>query len=178
MPINKSKSTHKLTLFGKSDEGILNNTERNLIRNIVGAALTKEIKDDLKNTISPVSGRIFKGLKPEYALQKARKGGIPIPNLKLKGDMQGKLKKKNTSDGIEHGIFGGKDAKKAFNHNTPKSSQNTSPLRQFIARESESYRTGVLDAVRRKLLRADKRIIDTKLTKKAKALEAVANRLK
>ncbi len=167
-----------MKLFGAREKAILTKSEQNKLKRVFAASLTGAVFDKIASLTSPVTGKSFKNLTREYAIQKSKKVKPPIPNLRLEEDMLPSIKHKNTDDGIDWGIFNPREAIKAFNHNTPKSKRNTSPKRQFVPKESETFTGVVRKAVSKRFEAAAKKIIDVKLTAKAKAINNIVKRIK
>jgi hypothetical protein len=116
----------------------------------VGDFVLVSILDYVGEGKSPVSGRAFKQLDKNYADEE--KGGRRTPNLELEGDMLRSLEFKNTSKGIEIGIFDSSQAPKAYNHNVG----DTLPKRQFIPEPRQRFvgeiEKGINDLVNRRLV--------------------------
>ena len=105
------------------------------------------IKSDLNRTQSSLKGRQkFTGLSPKYKNFKRDQGKAGIPNMKLTEKMVGKLIHQNrVGNKIEVGIFSGKDALKADNHNkfSGQSKRTKVPKRQFIPKTNQTFRAGI-----------------------------------
>ena len=87
--------------------------KRKTVKKEIGDFVVEEILIAVSKGQSPVIGekRNFKKLKPDYA--KAEKGGDRNPDLELLGDMLDSLTFKNTTKGIEVGIFKATEVPKA-----------------------------------------------------------------
>lgn len=90
---------------------------------------------------SPLDGSKYKALSKDYKKFKKSEGAPGVPNLDLTGDMLGSLEYRETSSGIELGVFG-KEAPKADGHNNF-SGDSTLPERRFLPGEGETFRPGI-----------------------------------
>lgn len=90
---------------------------------------------------SPLDGSRFKALSKDYKKQKQADGAPGTPNLDLKGQMLAALEYRETSTGIEIGVFGSQ-APKADGHNNF-SGDSLIPERRFLPGEGESFRPGI-----------------------------------
>ena len=133
-----SKVTYHLNL----DMSKIPKKDRVEAKNKIGEYLKNKVKEDAQSAKSSVNGRSFKRLSKKYADK--QKGGNRKPNLTLSESMLNSLDFKRTRDGIEFGIFGGKDALKADNHNkfSADSEDTPVPKRQFIPNESDETNVG------------------------------------
>jgi len=115
--------------------------DRTTVKQEIGNFIIEEIMRSVSEGTSPVSGRgKFKILNKQYA--KSQKGGDRNPNLDLFGDMLDSLTFKNTSQGIEVGIFRSSQVPKADGHNNF-SGESTLPERRFIPDESEGFKRDI-----------------------------------
>lgn len=109
---------------------------------VVGEILIQEINRDLNDQKSPVSGTKFRGLSKGYKKIKTGRGEPGVPNLELTGSMRDSLDVRVGASGqLEIGVFG-PDAGKADGHNNF-SGDSSLPLRQFLPREGEEFRSGI-----------------------------------
>lgn len=112
--------------------------------------IEKKTFDTISELRSPVTGQRFKDLSKKYAERKAKRG-LPVPNLELTGNMLKSYDSKITSRSIELGIFDGKDALKADNHNkfSAKSEKTPVPARKFIPnkKKGERYPNSILNGI-------------------------------
>lgn len=128
-------------------------SKKEILKEIADFTLDKTL-ELVSETNSPVQGHgKFKRLKKKYAKQKSAQGGVPIPNLELKGDMLTALKAPVRDDKIEIGVFKGSEALKADNHNkvSAKSKKTPVPMRRFIpsSKEKETFKKPIVDGMKR-----------------------------
>ena len=121
--------------------------KRKTVKKEIGDFVVEEILIAVSKGQSPVIGekRNFKKLKPDYA--KAEKGGDRNPDLELLGDMLDSLTFKNTTKGIEVGIFKATEVPKADGHNNF-SGKSTLPKRRFIPKDSQKFRKSIQNGVK------------------------------
>ena len=106
-----------------------------------------EILREVSQGKSPVSGEgSFKKLNPDYAEE--NKGGDRTPSLDLEGDMLNALDFKNTTDGVEIGIFNRSEVPKADGHNNF-SGQSQLPRRRFIPGEKQKFKQFIDRGIKR-----------------------------
>lgn len=105
------------------------------------------VLSDVKSTRSPVTGRTFAGLSPDYAKVKKRKGGQPIPNLRLEGDLLGSLTIKKKRGELTLTV-GDDQMGKADGHNNF-SGDSKLPERNFIpdADRDQTFRPAIRGAM-------------------------------
>jgi len=109
---------------------------------IAAEIIIENIQTDLNATKSPVSGEQFKRLDDAQKRIKRKRGEPTIPNLELSGTMRDQLDVKVTGSGkIEVGVFGDA-APRADGHNNL-SGKSALPLRQFLPKEGEDFRSGI-----------------------------------
>ncbi len=112
----------------------------------------ESVLSDVGGRRSPVTGDTFKALSPSYKAIKKKKGGTPVANLELDGDMLNALKIKKSSGELSLFIPSGKQALKADNHNkfSPESKGTPVPARKFIPNESEneSFRPAIIKGIK------------------------------
>ena len=116
----------------------------------VGEFIRDEILRFVSSGRSPVAGRTFDKLDPNYANK--YKGGNRTPNLELEGDMLDSLEFELTSTGIEIGIFDEEQQGKADGHNNF-SDDSKLPTRRFIPDENEDFNGRIMTGVRQILNR-------------------------
>lgn len=123
----------------------LNQETKEKIKKEVGELLYDLILKDTSEQRSAVTGQKWKGLSKEYKEYK-KKIAPGIANLELTGNMLDALKTKNTTQGVEIGIFGAKQAIKAENHlkTTKRSLKTALPQRQFLPLKNQKFRPGIL----------------------------------
>lgn len=144
------KITYKLKLKELIDTKGLKKNEKAKVKDEVGELLLDLVLKDVSNQRSSVSGTKWKGLSKEYKKQKS-KVAPGIANLELTGAMLDALKVKKYRDGLEIGVFQGKDALKCENHNkfTARARKTALPKRQFIPKPGENYRPGIVKELRK-----------------------------
>lgn len=135
MPINIGEVSYTLELPGVPAD----------IRKEIGNLLVEEIKNDLSNQTSPVTGDPFDPLSVNYAKYKKAKKGNDKANLFLEGDMQDAIKSKLVKDGVQIYISKAKEVPKAFNHNVG----DTTKARPFIPDEDlgQSFRPEIMEKI-------------------------------
>lgn len=150
--LRKSLVTIDLSRELKTFKG--NRTEKKKLLNSIGKMLKKEIKAFSKSEISPVDGKQFKKLSPEYASLKRKLVGNKKANLKLKDDMLESIKvDTNTSDNtVKIGIVGRgqeKNKKKSFNHNQAKSKKAPLPKRRFLpTAKADKFNSSIMKSMK------------------------------
>lgn len=113
----------------------------------VGEYLLEAIQQAVGHDVSPVAGEgKFAKLSKEYAAKKASEVGNKEPNLEVTGDMLSALNFRETSNGIEIGVFG-EQAPKADGHNNF-SGKSKLPMRRFLPDDTEQFTTEIRDNVR------------------------------
>lgn len=114
---------------------------RSEVKKEVGEYVVDEILKSVSSGKSPVSGGgAFKALNENYADNE--KGGNRTPNLELDGDMLDSLTFKNTTGGVEVGIFKSSEVPKADGHNNF-SGKSKLPTRRFIPDESQLFEKSI-----------------------------------
>jgi len=139
------KVTYKLRLDELIDTTGISVEDKDAIKEEIGSFLIDLILKDTANETSAVTGKRWKGLKPDYKKIK-EKFGEAIANLELNGDMLDALEFKTYRDGIEIGFFDPEQALKAENHNksTARSLNTALPKRQTIPNDGETFRAGII----------------------------------
>ena len=112
-------------------------SEREKVKKKIAKVVREKVLEQTEAQVSPVNGRGFKELSPEYALKKLEAGEPPVPNLRLSEKMMKTFKSKIDGDVITWGHIGNDketnvQKKKAFNHNTPKDKVNKNPKRAYL----------------------------------------------
>lgn len=108
----------------------------------VGDYLKEQILLSIDRLSSPISGGKFKTkLSKQYANEKEKMGGRPVPNLQMTGEMLDQLDYKTTSNGIEIGVFGD-SALKADGHNNL-SGESKLPERQFLPDIGDKFKSDI-----------------------------------
>lgn len=115
------------------------------VKRDVGEYLIEQILVSVGNSKSPLTNERYKALSKDYKAKKEADGAPGIPNLDLYGDMLGALEYRETSNGIELGVFG-EEAPKADGHNNF-SGKSRIPERRFLPGEGESFRPGITKEV-------------------------------
>jgi hypothetical protein len=130
---------------------------RSRVKSEVGEFILNEIKLSLRNGESPVEGESFAPLSAKYADE--FKGGDRTPDLELTGDMVDALQAKETSSGVEIGIFAGPEVDKADGHNDF-SGDSKLPRRRFIPDQDQSFdafiQSGIDRIIRRNTIPDDR----------------------
>jgi len=117
------------------------------VKREVGDYIKDEILRAIASGNSPVAGESFAQLNKIYADEE--KGGDRTPNLELDGDLLDALKYKNTSDGIEIGIFKSSELGKADGHNKWNWSNNKRiPKRRFIPKDSQRFKKEINSGIK------------------------------
>ena len=140
MAISKSKVTKiiNLDLSGIPEE------DRDDAKQEVIDFLKEQLLVDYSNRLSPVDGKTWKGLSPDYKEFKATISSDVSANMELNGDMLDSLEVRDRDgNSIEAGFFDSKQAIKAFNHTTG----DTVPKRPLIPRPKEEFRPGIMDEI-------------------------------
>jgi hypothetical protein len=108
------------------------------------ADLVKEsVLLDIGNSRSPVNGRSFKSLSPDYRKEKEAKGGSGKADLELSGSMLDALTVKKTSNGkLQILVDDPSQQGKVDGHNNF-TGQSKLPERKFIPDESEDFRPAI-----------------------------------
>lgn len=126
--------------------------KRSEVLETVSNYVLESVLSDVGGKRSPVTGESFKPLSPAYKVLKKKKGGTPVPNLEMDGDMLNALKVKKGSSEISLYIPSGKQALKADNHNkfSPESKNTPVPARKFIpnASEDETFRPAIIKGIK------------------------------
>lgn len=90
----------------------------------------------LGNSQSPVTGRDFKALSEEYAKDKRARGGTPVANLLMSGDLYDSITVKRVKNKLRLTVEGDEEQAKADGHNNF-SGKSKLPRRPFIPNESK-----------------------------------------
>lgn len=107
----------------------------------VASYVQSQVLDDTGRGISAVYGTKWSGLNKDYKKTKQAKGGAPVANLELFGDMLLAVKTETKTNTVR--IFVEDDqSDKADGHNNH-SGESSLPLRRFIPAESETFRSGI-----------------------------------
>jgi len=140
--IKKTKATTK-SLSSELDflSGVVATpATKDKIKAEVGEYLVEQTLIAVSEAASPVSGEKWKKtLSPEYRDQKRDDGRGTTANMENRGDMLDALSFKPTSKGVEIGVFGHGEAKKADGHNNF-SGDSELPQRRFIPAEGQNYK--------------------------------------
>jgi len=133
MAISLTKISKNITLDLKD----VPPSQRATVKREVGEFVVEEILRSVSAGDSPVAGRNkFKRLNRDYA--DAEKGGNTTPNLELDGDMLDSLTFKNSTKGVQVGIFAASEVPKADGHNNF-SGKSKLPTRRFVPDKSEKF---------------------------------------
>lgn len=139
------RTTTELDLFDESQ--IRDPATRDKAKQMIGDYLVEAIQQAVGHDMSPVDGEgKFKKLSKEYAHKKKEEVGNTEPNLELSGDMLNALAFRETSKGIEIGVFG-EQAPKADGHNNF-SGDSRIPTRRFLPDEGQEFIGEIEDNVR------------------------------
>jgi hypothetical protein len=143
-----SKTTYKLRLNELIDTSGLDTAQKEEIKEEIAEYIYDSILKDTSEQKSAVTGKKFKALSKDYKKIKS-KIALGVANLELTGDMLNALEYKTYRDGIEIGIFDPDEAQKSDNHNkfSAKSRKTKVPERQFIPRQGETFRAGIIKEV-------------------------------
>lgn len=103
---------------------------------------------DVAEQLSPVNGRNFPQLSPEYKHHKEDEGGTPVPNLELTGQLMSSVVVDMSGDKLLLTV-GDDQQGKADGHNNF-SGDSKLPLRRFIpnANDGETFRPKIRDGIR------------------------------
>jgi len=139
--IKKTKATTK-SLSSELDflSGVVATpATKDKIKAEVGEYLVEQTLIAVSEAASPVSGEKFKALSKDYKKEKMADGRGGTANMENRGDMLDALSFKPTSKGVEIGVFGHGEAKKADGHNNF-SGDSELPQRRFIPAEGQNYK--------------------------------------
>lgn len=131
MPLELNKISYSLDLSDQFDDDMTRSEKRSKM-NEIGKSVIEQIIETSAKEQSSVSGRGWKKLDDEYKQVKKQLNGSNKADLALTGSMLGNLTYSIRGDVITWKITDGIEKKKAFNHNTPKSSAAPLPKRQFL----------------------------------------------
>lgn len=132
------KTSSELDLFSDVD---VPRSARSKIKNEVGELLKDQILLAVGNTRSPISGEGWPSLSKDYRKFKQSQNLPGKANMEFSGDMLDNLEFRETSKGIEIGVFG-PDAKKADGHNNF-SGQSDLPQRRFLPGEGQRFKRDI-----------------------------------
>jgi len=121
-------------LVGEDKEG-LSPAEVKQVMNDVGDFVLTSVLDDTANQVSAVYGDKWDALSPDYKKVKKAKGGKPVANLELEGDMLSALNIVKRSNSLTLSVRGDQ-ADKADGHNNH-SGESKLPLRRFVPSEAD-----------------------------------------
>lgn len=119
----------------------------------VGNYVLESVLSDVGGKKSPVTGEAFAPLSSKYKAIKKKKGGTPVANLELDGDMLNALKiTKAKGSELKLYIPPGKQALKADNHNKFSAASKGTPVpaRKFIPndKEDETFRPQIIKGIK------------------------------
>ena len=114
---------------------------------------------------SAVTGRPFAKLSPDYAKVKKGKGGKPVPNLELDGDLLSSLKVVKKSKGRLVLTVDDDQGDKADGHNNH-SGDSPLPERKFIPSDDngESFRPAIRNGIKDLVMMAVEKQIDENIS--------------
>lgn len=126
----------------------ISKAKRDQILRDVADYVLESVLSDVGDSRSPVTGKQFKKLDKDYAAEKKREGGTPVPNLLMQGDLLDSLLVKKKGDKLILTV-GDSQQDKADGHNNH-TGDSQLPRRPFIpdADESETFRPAIRQGIR------------------------------
>ena len=123
------------------DKESLSSSEKNRVLAEVADYVQTQVLKDTANGLSAVYGTRWESLSSDYKKIKRSKGGKPVANLELEGDLLSAVKTEALSDAVR--IYVEADqSDKADGHNNH-SGESKLPLRRFIPADGEGFRSGI-----------------------------------
>ena len=131
------------------DVSSISSAQRKQILDEIKALVLENVLLDVADQRSPVTGRTFKGLNPQYKIQKELEGGTGVANLLLSGDLLDSLVVKSAGGSkllltVSEDQMGKADGHCNF------SGESQLPRRPFIPDESngETFRPAIRSQIR------------------------------
>lgn len=147
---SKNKTASEIDLFSDVK---LSQSSKSELRSKVGDFLVEQILDYTGNKTSPIKGQgSYKGLSRQYRKYKKSLARGDEPNLELFGDMKDAIAWRETSKGVEVGVYGS-EAPKADGHNNF-SGESRIPTRQFLPEEGQDFKRRVTTEIEKMLKEA------------------------
>lgn len=146
------KITYKIDLNDLGDLSDLSKSEISQAKREVGQIAVEEILRFVSESKSPVSKESWKKtLSKEYRAQKKKKGGAPVADMDLTGNMLTALRAKpGKGDTVEVGIFTKSETGKADGHNNF-SGDSKLPRRRFIPEEDQKFKRSIVKEMKKVL---------------------------